>query len=748
MRSSLAAAVAIAACCLLFPAAGQAAGFTADPFSAQALLAAPDPALPAGFTDTTVYSGLVTPTAVRFAPDGHVFVAQKTGVVNEYDSLADTTPTRYVDLSRNVDDFIDRGLLGLAIDPHFDTGRPYIYVMYTYDKDPNSTRFPAWNDNCPDPPGADSFGCPALGRLSRIDPDGTEHVLIQDWCTVYSTHTIADLHFGPDGALYASAGDGASFTVADYGQGDSTKGTPANACGDPPQPVGGDQSPPTSEGGALRSQSFRRAAGEPVSLDGSIIRINPDTGDAIPDNPAAGDPNANRRRIVAYGFRNPYRFTFRPGTSELWMGDVGWNTWEEVNRLPDTTTIRNFGWPCYEGQGRQPIYDSLNLNQCESLYSAGTAVGPWFQYNHGADLGTCFAGTSSPTGIAFYTGTQFPAAYRNGLFLADYARDCIYFFAAGANGTPDPSTVTVFAKSAGFPVDLQLGPDGALYYADIGDGTIQRIAYPAGNHSPTARATATPDHGPTPLTVSFSGTTSTDPDGDALTYSWDLNGDGTFGDSTAATPSFTYTTPGAYTARLRVSDPSGNTDATSVSITAGTPPTPVIDSPADTFTWAVGDTIAYSGHATDGAGNPVPASGLTWQLNIRHCARTDTTQCHTHFGTSVSGVSSGTFVAPNHDWPSHLELVLTATANGLSASMTIQLQPKTATLTLNSTPTGASLTMGADAGTAPFTETFIQNSTTDVTAPAATTIGGSSYAFSGWSDGGALTHTVTIPRTD
>jgi len=236
-RSPLAAALVLAGC-LLFPVASQAAGFRSDPFSSDAIaqLAAPDPALPPGFTDTTVYSGLVTPTAIRFAPDGKVFVAQKSGVVNEYDSLSDTTPTRYVDLSRNVDDFIDRGLLGLAIDPLFDSGRPYIYVLYTYDKDPNSTRFPAWNDNCPDPPGADSYGCPALGRLSRIDPDGTEHVLIQDWCAVYSTHTIADLRFGPDGALYASGGDGASFGVPDYGQGDNTSPTPANACGDPPVP--------------------------------------------------------------------------------------------------------------------------------------------------------------------------------------------------------------------------------------------------------------------------------------------------------------------------------------------------------------------------------------------------------------------------------------------------------------------------------------------------------------------------------
>src|SRR6266545_1434954 len=75
--------------------------------------------------------------------------------------------------------------------------------------------FQAWNDNCPDPPGADTHGCPVLARLSRIDPDGTEHVLIQDWCAVYSTHTIADLRFGPDGALYASGGDGAHYQGTD-----------------------------------------------------------------------------------------------------------------------------------------------------------------------------------------------------------------------------------------------------------------------------------------------------------------------------------------------------------------------------------------------------------------------------------------------------------------------------------------------------------------------------------------------------
>ena len=79
-----------------------------------------------------------------------------------------------------------------------------------------------------------------------------------------------------------------------------------------------------------RPSGARRA--KRVTLDGSILRVNPDTGAASAGNPAISDANLNRRRIVAHGLRNPFRFTFRPGTGEIWSGDVGWNTWEEINR--------------------------------------------------------------------------------------------------------------------------------------------------------------------------------------------------------------------------------------------------------------------------------------------------------------------------------------------------------------------------------------------------------------------------------
>src|SRR5262249_27238422 len=152
---------------------------------------------------------------------------------------------------------------------------------------------------------------------------GSEQVLVEDWCQQFPSHSIGHIAFGPDGALYVSAGEGASFNVVDYGQ----FGTPLNPCGDPPAGVGGTESPPTAEGGALRSQSLRRPSG-PASLDGAILRVDPTTGAALPDNPLYSSADLRARRIIAYGVRNPFRFTFRPGTNEVWVGDVGWGSWE------------------------------------------------------------------------------------------------------------------------------------------------------------------------------------------------------------------------------------------------------------------------------------------------------------------------------------------------------------------------------------------------------------------------------------
>jgi glucose/arabinose dehydrogenase len=92
--------------------------------------------------------------------------------------------------------------------------------------------------------------------------------------------------------------------------------------------------------------------------------VNPDTGAGLPDNPLAGSADANARRIVAYGLRNPFRFTIRPDANELWIGDVGWGRTEEIDRIPNPTAgaPADFGWPCYEGAARQAAYDGMNLD--------------------------------------------------------------------------------------------------------------------------------------------------------------------------------------------------------------------------------------------------------------------------------------------------------------------------------------------------------------------------------------------------
>ncbi|MGH2979130.1 MAG: PQQ-dependent sugar dehydrogenase, partial [Solirubrobacterales bacterium] len=88
--------------------------------------------LPPGFEQTTVFSGLRAPTAVEFAPNGRVFVAEKSGIVKTYDDVSDPTPTVFADLRTQVHNHSDRGLLSIAVDPGF-PAQPYVYVHYTHD---------------------------------------------------------------------------------------------------------------------------------------------------------------------------------------------------------------------------------------------------------------------------------------------------------------------------------------------------------------------------------------------------------------------------------------------------------------------------------------------------------------------------------------------------------------------------------------------------------------------------------------
>ncbi len=316
----------------------------------------------------------------------------------------------------------------------------------------------------------------------------------------------------------------------------------------------------------------------------------------------------------------------------------------------------------------------------------------------------------------------------------------------GANGQPDPAAVAVFGAGVNRPVDLKAGPNGDLFYVDLLGGTVRRIQYTGTNQAPTAVIQALPSSGPLPLLVHFDGTGSTDPNaGDTLTYAWDLDGDGAFDDSTAAKPTRNYTVAAQTTVRLRVTDPLSASSTASIVITAGdSPPTATILSPAPTFTWKVGDPITFSGSATDAQDGALPASALTWSLLLHHCPAI----CHVHPIQDFAGVAGGSFAGPDHEYPSHLELKLTATdSSGLTDTKSVTLNPKTVTVGLQSSPPGLQLVLGSGAETAPFNKTVMIGSFNTVSAPLAQTVGPTNYEFGYWSDGRPETHDLTAPAT-
>ena len=671
--------------------------------------------------------GLSEPTAVAFAPDGTAFIALKPGIIKvfEYDAVTGqfTQTQHFANLDVTVNNYHDRGLTGIAVDPQFGTaGNNFIYVNYTYNRDPRDpANVPKWGDgdsqydDCPAPAAMASDGNPALAgcvvdlRVSRLAAvkqpggwvmSGAEQPLIdlpigQTACWQFGSHASGDVIIGPDNLLYASAGDGASFDTEDWGQA-------ANPCGDP-----------ADEGGALRAQDIK-TSGDPLGLGGSIFRINPDNG------PAPSGPQANASRIVAYGQRNPWRLAFRPGTQELWSADVGASAWEEVNRVDMATFSSpvNRGWPCYEGGDtdpspsvftsapvRQPGWDALEKPICESLYNEGTAAvtPPYFAYpTRGAGLMTpgehCEEGTSSISGVAFISTstaeTTYPAAYRGSMYFNDYARGCIWRLGKLPNGDPDPASITPFVQRAETPVSIETGPGGDLYYVDYGivdgavvpgAGAIHRIRYTPGNQAPVAAVTANPSSGAAPLTVSFNAGGSADADGDPLTYEWALDGDGVFNDGGGATKSKTYTAPGSVTVRVRVSDGRGGSDTEEVVVSPGnSPPQLTSVSPNASLKWAVGETVSFAATATD-AQQALPDSAYTWAVAIQHCPSV----CHTHGLQTFQGQRTGDFPAPAHEYPSNLLLTVTVTDNqGLTDTETVQLDPKTVDMTFASSPRG------------------------------------------------------------
>ncbi len=198
---------------------------------------------------------------------------------------------------------------------------------------------------------------------------GSEQVLIEDWCQQYPSHSIGSLEFGPDGALYVSGGDGASFNFVDYGQ----DGSPLNPCGDPPGGVGATLTPPSAEGGALRSQDLRTTS-DPTTLDGAILRVDPTLAKACRTTRSRPAPTPTRAGSSPTACATRSATRSARATGDLLVGDVGWNTWEEINRLADPGTARRM-WRTSAGPATRAT-GARRLRRGQPERSARTSTPP------------------------------------------------------------------------------------------------------------------------------------------------------------------------------------------------------------------------------------------------------------------------------------------------------------------------------------------------------------------------------------
>ena len=583
-----------------------------------------------------------------------------------------------------------------------------------------------------------------------------ETLILWAYCEPNRTHAVGDLQFGPDGSLYLSHGDSAWGSYVNYGQ--SAAGRPVNQCGDANRAIGVAPTLPNSEGGMLRAQDLR-TSDDPAGLQGTLIRIDPNTGAAAADNPHAGSADPNEARIVAYGLRQPFRFTFRPGTDDTYIADVGWKNWEEINRVPnprarvdatdpDAQRADNFGWPCYEGPARLAGVDALDATICESLYADTKypARSGLLSYQHDSKTvagGSCPAGGQAANGgIAFYEGLSYPAAYRGALFFADYARECVYAIAAGPGGIPDPAHVLEVIAATGV-VDLESGPGGDLYFVDILAGTINRLTTTNGTAPPVALLTADPTTGAVPLTVTFDASGSTDPSGGGLTFAWDHDGDGTIDATTTTSISAaTFNTAGALTPSVTITDSQGRTAGATVNVHPGnTKPVATIHSPSAVLEWAVGDSIIFSGSASDVEDGALADGQLKWSVFMNHCP--GVSECHRHVAGGGTGATTSVTI-PEHEMKSWIEATLTATdAFGSAGSTTVRLNPQTVRIRVSSSPQGAPVSVNDAQARAPFDTTVIKNSTATVTAAASFDDGNDTHEFVRWNTANERTLTIT-----
>jgi glucose/arabinose dehydrogenase len=376
----------------------------------------PSTALPPGYTETTIVTGLSAPTNMNFAPDGRLFVLEQAGAVK----LVHSDGTTFTALQLTVDSSGERGLLGIAFDPNYATNH-FVYLYYTNPQAGGTatgvhnqlSRFTV-NDANPQQP---IFGS-ETPILDLNDLSGA------------TNHNGGGIHFGTDGMLYAGVGE---------------------------------------NGNGSNSQTLGNLLGKllRINVDGYAgVRDDTTVGHIIPaDNPFVGTASGINQLIYDLGLRNPFTFAVQPTTGVIYINDVGQNTWEEIDQA---VAGGNYGWPFSEGF-KKPTDQNTTI---------GTYHDPLLAYNHnGPTLGCAIVGGVfyNPTTPSFQK--QFVGKY---LFEDLCGQWIHIFNPAHPNTLAKPDDSTAFATGdANNTVAMLVDASGNLYYLSRTNGQVEKIKYQA-----------------------------------------------------------------------------------------------------------------------------------------------------------------------------------------------------------------------------------------------------------------------------
>ncbi|MEV4300851.1 ThuA domain-containing protein [Microbispora rosea] len=579
------------------------------------------------------------PMMLNIAKDGRVFYIDRLGDVKIIKPSGGSVLAAHM----NVFTANESGLLGMALDPAFDTNH-WIYLYYS----PN--------------------GSENVDRLSRFTVTG-------DSLDLASEKKLLDVPVQRAECCHHGGG-----MVMDPKTGNLWLGT-----GDNTNPFASDGYAPIDEQSGRANWDSQRTAANTNSLSGKLLRIHPEADGTytVPSgNLFAPGTAKTKPEIYGMGFRNPFRVGLDPKTGNIMLGEYGPDANSaSATRGPQNTVEwnliskpGNFGWPYCIGNNTPyidynfatkqsgaafncaaPVNDSPNNTGLTNLPPVTPAT-VWYHYAADPNNFPEISG-GAPMGGPVYrydpnvqSTIKWPAYWDGKAIFGEWNNNALWSFQLNEDGSKlvemnKIMTTLKFLK----PMDMKFGPDGALYLIEWGSGFggdnadsgVYRIEYTKGVRPPIASATADKTDGPLPLTVQFSSEGSRDPDGKAITYAWDFDGDGKT-DSTEANPSFTYTKAGEFSAVLTITSADGKTATSSVTIEAGnSKPVVKVEVPPNGSFFEFGDQVKFKVTVTDAEDGTIDCDKVQIQSILGHDTHghplDQTTGCEATVQTAMSG---------------------------------------------------------------------------------------------------------------